>query len=225
MKVKICGITQDEDVRMVCELGADAIGFVVGVPSSPRNLSVERAKSLFKLVSTHIKRVLVTVPQRSGEVLKFYEYLKPDAIQIHGEEIEDLHELKKELSEVILIRALSMKSKDTILRVAIQEAKSFDAILVDSFAFGKYGGSGKIHDWSISKRIRDAIYPKPLILAGGLTPENVREAIQTVMPYAVDVSTGVELRPGVKDYQKVKSFINNAKGVVLNGYSNYPELW
>lgn len=224
VKVKICGVTREEDVRMICELDADAIGFVVNVPSSPRSLNLERAKNLFKLVSNHVKKVLVTVPQSINEILEFYEYLKPDIIQIHGENIKELHELKKKLSKVILIRALSVRLNDEILKVAIKEVKFFDAILVDSFAFGKYGGVGVTHDWNISKCVREAIYPKPLILAGGLNPENVKEAINTVMPYAVDVSTGVESKPGIKDYNKVKAFIENAKKVRLN-YLNYLELW
>ena len=95
--------------------------------------------------------------------------------------------------------------------VASEASKSFDAILLDSFVSGRHGGTGAIHDWNLSKRVKRAIHPKPLILAGGLKPENVREAIRTVQPYAVDVSTGVELRPSIKDPEKVLAFIENAK--------------
>ena len=89
----------------------------------------------------------------------------------------------------------------------------FNAVLLDSFARGKHGGTGIIHDWNLSQHIKVAIQPKPLILAGGLNPENVAEAVRTVQPYAVDVSNGVEQQPGIKDHKKIIEFIKNAKDV------------
>ena len=89
----------------------------------------------------------------------------------------------------------------------------FDAVLLDSFAKGRYGGTGVVHDWELSKLVKQVIHPKPLILAGGLNPENVADAVRVVQPYAVDVSSGVELQPGIKDNQKMVDFIKNAKDV------------
>ena len=93
--------------------------------------------------------------------------------------------------------------------------KDFDAILLDSFSKGQYGGTGKIHDWGLSAKIREVAKPVSVILAGGLKPENVKEAILKVQPYAVDVASGVEAIPGVKDHEKVRAFVENAKQIKL----------
>lgn len=215
VKVKICGITSEEDLKMVCDMGADAVGFVVGVPFSPRNLTLETAEKLIKLVPVFVKSVVVIVPKTIKEISAVYERLKPDAIQIHGEETLNAKILRKKLPNTLLIRAVSVKSKET-MENATEESKAFDAVLLDSCLPGKYGGTGMVHDWEISKHVREAVHPKPLILAGGLNPENVKSAIQKVKPYAVDVSTGVESKPGVKDPEKVEAFIKNAKETTLN---------
>ncbi|MEM2972270.1 MAG: phosphoribosylanthranilate isomerase [Candidatus Bathyarchaeia archaeon] len=216
VKVKICGITNEEDLRMVCNMGADAVGFVVGVPSSPRNLTMEKAEKLVRLVPVFVKSVVVTVPKTIEDVLIVYERLKPNAIQIHGEETPNAKTLQEKMLGTSLIRAVSVKSRETVDKVAAEETKFFDAVLLDSYSPRKYGGTGMVHNWELSKKVREAIHPKPLILAGGLTPENVKDAIQTVKPYAVDVSTGVESKPGVKDPEKVEAFIKNAKNIINN---------
>ena len=109
---------------------------------------------------------------------------------------------------------------DSVTKISIRDimkkgdsaaSKKFDCVLLDSLTQGKYGGTGLTHDWTLSKHIRDLIYPVPLILAGGLSPNNVAEAVRMVNPYAVDVSSGVELKPGIKDNQKIVAFIKNAK--------------
>ena len=210
VKVKICGITQEEDVKMVSDLGADAIGFVVGVPSSPRNLSLNSAEKLIGLVPVFVKSVLVMVPKSFEELLRTCEKLNPQALQIHGENIRDISSLRENLPNTSIIRALNV-DQENILEAALDASKSFDAILLDSSSHGMYGGTGKIHDWKLSKRVKKIIHSKPLILAGGLHPQNVKESIRTVQPYAVDVSTGVELLPGIKDPAKVSAFIENVK--------------
>ncbi|MEM0054103.1 MAG: phosphoribosylanthranilate isomerase [Nitrososphaeria archaeon] len=214
VKVKICGITNEKDLAMVCNMGADAVGFVVGVPNSPRNLPLEKAKGLFRRVPTSVRSVLVVVPQSSEALLKLYEELKPNVIQIHGGSISETIALKQKFPNAILVRSISVKSEEAVQK-AVKAAKIFDAVHVDSWAAGRYGGTGLTHEWAFSRRIREAIYPKPLILAGGLTSENVKEAVETVKPYAVDVSTGVEVKPGVKDPLKVEAFIRNAKRAFL----------
>ncbi len=213
VKVKICGITNEEDLNMVCSMGADAAGFVVEVPSSPRNITLEKAEKLIKLVPLFVKSVVVIVPRDENEILNFHKRLKPDIIQIHGEKSFDVAFLKKKLPNTPLVRAIHVKAEES-LNEALQESKLFDAVLADSSLPSRYGGTGITHDWNISRRIREAIYPKPLILAGGLNPSNVQEAVKMVKPYAVDVSTGVESKPGIKDPEKVNAFIRNAKSVL-----------
>jgi phosphoribosylanthranilate isomerase len=111
-----------------------------------------------------------------------------------------------------MIRGLTANSV-TLPESASDASKGFDAVLLDSFAKGMSGGTGLVHDWNLSERVKWAINPLPLILAGGLTPENVQKAIHSVKPYAVDVSTGVESHPGIKDPAKVLAFIRNVKEV------------
>ncbi|MEM3642044.1 MAG: phosphoribosylanthranilate isomerase [Candidatus Bathyarchaeia archaeon] len=217
VKVKICGITSKKDLKMVCDMGADAVGFIVGVPSSPRNLTMKAAKRLIRRVPIFVKSVLVVVSQDADEILRLYKDLKPDIIQIHGKKPPEISVLRENLPDALLVRAVTVKSGDA-LQTAVEEADFFDAVLVDSHSAGKHGGTGVTHDWNISRHIREAIHPKPLILAGGLNPKNVKEAIQTVKPYAVDVSTSVESKPGVKDPEKVAAFIRNAKEpIIKNG--------
>ena len=209
VKVKICGITRDDDLQTAVALGADALGFIVGVPSSPRNLSLQQAETLINHVPLFVTSVLVMVPQSVDALLQTCVHLQPDAVQLHGAALKDPVRLRTTLPNVSLIRALTVKS------VPLPEGASngFDAVLLDSFAQGMSGGTGVVHDWNLSKRVKQSIHPTPLILAGGLTPENVQEAIQTVQPYAVDVSTGVESHPGIKDPAKVKAFIRNVKEI------------
>ena len=214
VKVKICGITKEEDLEAACRIGADFIGFVVGVPSSPRNLELEEAEHLIKLVPKDVKSVLVTVPKSLEEVLEACRLLKPSLIQLHGEDFSGLSDLRERLPSISLVRAFS--ASESVVGRVIREARFADGILVDSFAEGRLGGSGVVHDWNISRCVRDVIYPKPLILAGGLNPSNVCEAVKTVKPYAVDVSTGVESKPGFKDPFKMETFVNRAKSVVLD---------
>ncbi len=213
VKVKICGITNREDLAVAEDAGADAVGFVVGVAASPRNLTLERAKEIRRQALDPIEKFAVTVPTSIDFLVKLLEELRPDAIQIHGERIQEAFILREKLRGVRLIKAISAKPCDAV-KAAITAAKSFDAVLLDSFVHGKHGGTGVVHDWELSKRVREAINPTPLILAGGLTPENVKVAVQFVQPYCVDVSSGVELRPGVKDPKKVFEFVRNAKGEV-----------
>ncbi len=210
VKVKICGITREEDVKIVSDLGVDAIGFIVGVPSSLRNLSLNKAEELIRLVPVFVKSVLVMVPKSLDELLQTCENLNPHALQIHGENIRNTSYLQENLPNTSIIRAFNV-NQENVLETASDASKSFDAILLDSFSHGIYGGTGKVHDWKLSKRVKRVIHSKPLILAGGLHSQNVKESICTVKPYAVDVSTGVESLPGIKDSVKISAFIKNVK--------------
>ena len=211
VRVKICGITRKEDLYAASKAGADAVGFVVGVASSPRNLSLTEAERLIRQVPPFVKSVLVTVPRKIEEFSE-YEKLNPDVIQIHGENVQMVEAVRHKLPNIMLIGAINVHDVND-LNVVSKAAKMFDGVLLDSFVEGLYGGTGTIHDWDLSKRVRQLIQPRPLILAGGLNSENVAEAVRTVKPYGVDVSSGVEQQPGIKSYKKIVEFIKEAKDV------------
>ena len=212
--MKICGLTREEDLVVAVAAGADAVGFIVGVPSSPRNLTLERAKILLSHVPIYVDRVVVTAPQNIEELAEICETLKPSAIQIHGKKRFVASEIRERIRCNRLIKTVYLKA-DSLNDVSLKDSKSFDAILLDSFTKDQYGGTGKVHDWTLSRQIKEAVAPVPVILAGGLKPENVKEAILTVKPYAVDVASGVEVSPGVKDHEKVRAFVENAKQIKL----------
>jgi len=214
VRVKICGLTREEDLAVTVAAGADAVGFIVGVPSSPRNLTLERAEMLLSQVPIFVDSVVVTAPKSIKQLVEVCEGLKPTAIQIHGKEQLDSSEIREKIKDTRLIKTVYV-TEDALNETAIEDSKMFDALLLDSFSKGQYGGTGKVHDWTLSRQIKEAVAPVPVILAGGLKPENVKEAILTVQPYAVDVASGVELSPGVKDHEKVRAFVENAKQIKL----------
>ncbi len=214
VRVKICGLTREEDLAVTVAAGADAVGFIVGVPSSPRNLTLERAEMLLSQVPIFVDSVVVMAPKSIKQLVEVCEGLKPTAIQIHGKEQLDSSEIREKIKDTRLIKTVYV-TEDALNETAIEDSKMFDALLLDSFSKGQYGGTGKVHDWTLSRQIKEAVAPVPVILAGGLKPENVKEAILTVQPYAVDVASGVELSPGVKDHEKVRTFVENAKKIKL----------
>jgi phosphoribosylanthranilate isomerase len=205
VKVKICGITNQKDLNTVLDAGADAVGFVVGVPQSPRNLSLKKAKEIMNMVPVFVSKVAVTVFYSLDQIFKINKELRPNFLQIHGDGIKNRPEMYQNIGNENIIRALRLNKQ---IQGIIKESKDFSTILIDTYVMGKHGGTGVKNDFSMCKEIKEAIHPKPLILAGGLTPDNVAEAISTVHPYAVDVSSGVEKRPGVKDSKKVFQFIS-----------------
>jgi phosphoribosylanthranilate isomerase len=214
VRVKICGITREDDLAVAVAAGADAVGFLVGVPSSPRNLTLERAERLLRQVPIFVDSVVVTAPQNIKGLVEICEGLKPTAIQIHGKKNFDASEIRERIKDTRLIKTVYVKTS-SLNETVIEDLKTFDAVLLDSFTKGQYGGTGRVHDWTLSRQIKEAVAPLPVILAGGLKPENVKEAILTVQPYAVDVASGVELRPAVKDHKKIRAFVENAKKIKL----------
>ena len=213
--MKICGITRVEDLEGACRAGADMVGFVIDVPSSPRSLSPKKAESLFRLVPKSVKSVLVTVPRTPSRLIEICKNLKPDIIQLHGGNIKGYLALKKMIPYAHLIGTVQVKKDSGPLKNVLEIAEFLDGVLADSYKMGACGGTGVTHNWSVSRKLRDAVYPKPLILAGGLNHRNVKEAIKKVAPYAVDVSSGVEAAPGVKDHRLIEAFIKAAHETVL----------
>lgn len=203
VRVKVCGIKRAEDLLASVEAGVDAIGFIFGFPSSPRNLTVKEVKELVRKVPVFVDSVLVT--REDVSLIEFIvREINPDCIQLYGEPRVDEY---KDLAEgTKLIRAL--EAGKGALKAA-REALSigYDAIMLDNG-----GGTGKVLDWVLCRRVRDEIYPKPFILSGGLNCNNVSEAIKAVKPYAVDASSGLEASKGVKDANLVKEFVRVVKG-------------
>jgi len=215
VRAKICGLTREEDLAVAVAAGADAVGFLVGVPSSPRNLTLERAETLLGQVPVFVDSVVVTAPKSIEWLVEVCERLKPSAIQIHGKEQLDSSKIRERIKYSRLIKTMYV-TEDALNESVIDDLKTFDAVLLDSFIRGQYGGTGKVHDWTLSRQIKEAVDPVSVILAGGLNPENVKEAIMTVEPYAVDVASGVEANPGIKDQGKVRAFLENAKQIKLH---------
>jgi phosphoribosylanthranilate isomerase len=213
VKVKICGITSLKALFAATSAGADAVGFVVDVPNSPRNLSISKASKLIKNTPIFVDPVIVTVTKDIRQIKMLYRELGPIRIQVYGSPTY-FKKIQKNLSKISLIGSIGVDTVNT-LKNAIETARICDAVLLDSYMTDKHGGTGIIHDWNVSKQVKESIYPRPLILAGGLNPSNVKEAICLVQPYAVDVSSGVESSPGIKDPNKILEFIKNVKEIML----------
>jgi len=205
VKVKICGI---KDIFTACravEMGADALGFVFC--ASKRKILPEEAYQIVKKLPPFVSKVGVFMNMLPEEVRSIAEYVKLDVIQLHGDESPAYIE---ELNWPVVVKAFRVKDVDDLYVI---DDYPVQGILLDTYVEGMAGGTGKTFDWNLIKR--DFFIDKHLILAGGLTPENVANAVSIVKPYAVDVSSGVETN-GVKDLKKIELFIKNAKrGVVL----------
>lgn len=211
LRVKICGIKTAEDAHSAAILGADAVGLNF-VPDSPRYIEDENlARAIvLELIPLHVLSVGVLVNPVAEAVARMAERLGLDAVQLHGEEKPELAEqIRRACSKRIQIwKAYRIGSADDLKRVT-KEAWPCDALLLDARAPGEArGGTGHTFDWSL---LADFPRTRPLILAGGLTPENVAEAVKAVKPSGVDTASGVEAAPGVKDSEKMKRFIQNAK--------------
>jgi len=207
LRVKVCGLTREEDVRAAVEAGADAVGFIVGFPSSPRNLSLEAAGRMMQGVPPFVETVLVTTTGVVSEDTEAVRRARPQTIQLYtnGGAPEGL----RASMGVRLIRPYLVESSD--VGAAVGASRGFDALLTDTYLPGRQGGTGVPSNWVLCSEIRAAIEPVPMILSGGLNPENVASAVGIVRPYAVDVSSGVELSPGVKDPGKISDFIRAAR--------------
>ncbi len=189
-RVKICGITNLEDALLATEMGTDALGFIFA--ESPRQISPIKAKEIIRSLPPLVKSVGVFVNEEPVRIKEIKTLCGFDLIQLHGDESPDLcRDLMPHTIKAFRIR------NDTDL-LNIKEYKGVvRAILLDTFQKGKAGGTGKTFDWSLAVKAKETGIP--VILAGGLGPENIEEAITTVRSYAVDVNSGIEERPGKKD--------------------------
>jgi phosphoribosylanthranilate isomerase len=220
VRVKICGLTRREDVHAAIDYGADALGFVFGYSDSPRNLGFGELKRLIDDVPPYVNTVVVS-HNSNPDLARVVREIKPTLLQLSGAKVPIRANVKLGPSGANIVQTVhpSVGEENDILQTCQEFSKICKGILLDSASIAKgntsviLGGSGAVHDWRLSRKIRNMLYPFPVILAGGLNDGNVQDAIRIVMPYAVDVSSGVEKRPGIKDEEKVRHFIENAKRV------------
>ncbi|MBY4675145.1 phosphoribosylanthranilate isomerase [Marinobacterium arenosum] len=196
-RVKICGITRLDDAQAAIAAGADALGFVFYKPS-PRYIAPDAAAQIIERLPPFVTTVGLFVNETAEQVARTLQLTGLDLLQFHGDESEAFCAG----FERPYFKALRMKPELDVLALC-QQYDSARAILLDAYRPGVPGGTGEAFDWA---RI-PAEMPKSLILAGGLTPDNVRTAIEQVRPYAVDVSGGVEAAKGIKDQQKIEVFM------------------
>jgi phosphoribosylanthranilate isomerase len=199
-KVKICGITNAEDALLSARLGANALGFNF-YKKSPRHISPGKAREIIEKLPGKILSVGVFVNEDPETILEIAKVSRIDAVQLHGDETPEFVRELKTKTDLEIIKAFRVspdfKPKDVLKYKA-------DAVLLDAFSPKKSGGTGEVFDWKIAKAVKE-IVPK-LYLAGGLSPENVAEAISKVAPFAVDACSRLEQEKGKKDSRKLESF-------------------
>ncbi|MEO5355773.1 MAG: phosphoribosylanthranilate isomerase [Nitrospirae bacterium YQR-1] len=203
LKIKICGITNLQDALLACKLGADALGFVF-YEKSPRAVTIAMAREIIEQLPPFVLTVGVFVNEDMDKILRIYEQASLDVIQLHGDETPQLcNTLKRHVKRVI--KAFRVRNFTDLDTLKTYEA---DAFLLDTYTKEVYGGSGTVFNWDIA---RDAREFGKIILSGGLTPQNIEEAVTWVNPYAIDVSSGVEEKKGKKDHEKMRLFIERAR--------------
>lgn len=201
IRVKICGLTRDRDVEAAVAAGADAVGFVF--TSSPRCISSETALRLCSYVPEGVLRVGLFLDQDRSEIDRVINSVSLDVLQFHGSETEQ----ECCVFGLPWLKAVAMENAESAKR-AESDYPAAMGLLLDSHTTGKRGGSGKVFDWSLSRPVA-----KPVWLAGGLNAANVGQAIRIVRPFAVDVSSGVEVAPGIKEESRVRAFIRAVREV------------
>ncbi|HET7931433.1 MAG TPA: phosphoribosylanthranilate isomerase [Rhodanobacteraceae bacterium] len=195
-RVKICGITRVEDARLACALGADAIGMVM-TPSSPRCVPLARACEIRAALPAFVDAVVLSHGLPADQVGRIIGTLRPDLVQFHG--LEDAAFC--EIFGVRYIKALGMAGDVDVRAIAAGHPHAAGFVL-DGHPPGQQGGQGKTFDWTRIPRDFD----RPVLLAGGLNADNVGDAIRAVRPFAVDLASGVESAPGIKDPAKLRAF-------------------
>lgn len=205
-RVKICGLTDGADLRAAVDAGADAVGVISEVPvDSAREVDPATAAQLLADVPPFVTATLVTMPDSAERAVELVRTIGPDALQLHGEwTADEIRFVRAETERKVL---LAVDADDPV------RAEEFDAVadalVIDSTDDAGAGGTGETHDWAKTGELADRL-TSPVVLAGGLTADNVAEAVRVADPYAVDVASGVELSDGRKDHNAVARFVANA---------------
>jgi phosphoribosylanthranilate isomerase len=204
VEVKICGITNYQDASMAVELGAGALGFIFAF--SPRQITPQEARDIIRTIPPFVKTVGVFVDEGPAAIKEVIHYCGLDLVQLHGDESPDL------CCELMpyTIKALRIKDEASLRKSQTYRGK-VRALLLDSYSKDKAGGTGKTFDWQLAIKIKKL--GMPVILAGGPGPSNIDGAIRTVRPYAVDVNSGVEVRPGKKSHMRMKDLMKKVRRI------------
>jgi phosphoribosylanthranilate isomerase len=201
-RVKICGITSLDDARAAVDAGADALGFNF-YAKSPRFIALKKAAEIIQQLPPFVAPVALFVDPTEGQVLQALGACRWGSLQFHGDEDPGF---MAAFPWDLQIKALRLKDKRSLSLLKMYPRVA--ALLVDASVPGQFGGTGQKARWDLA---REAGKKKPVILAGGLTPENVAQAVKEVRPYGVDTASGVEKKPGKKDPAKMRAFVRNAK--------------
>ena len=200
MKVKICGITNLEDAQAACEAGADALGFVFAEEAKARNRYIEPEKALeiIEQLPPFVTTVAVCVNDTMPRLAHYLTFV--DLVQLHGDETPEV------IPGHVAIKAFRAGPGCTVEQMKQYHTRAW---LLDACVPGQHGGTGTICDWKLAQAA--VAEGRPVILAGGLGPDNVAEAVRSVRPWGVDASGGLESEPGKKDHDRIRAFIHNAK--------------
>ena len=202
VRIKICGLTRDQDVHNAVTEGADALGFVLYAPS-PRAVTAEQAAQLIKKVPAFVTTVALFVNESAEEIQRVLSICPFDLLQFHGDESP---EFCRQFNRPYM-KAIRVRSADDI-HSAVQQYPDTKALLLDAYVENLPGGTGQAFDWRLIPQLS-----VPWVLAGGLNSTNVADAINQVTPFAVDISGGVEASKGIKDRQKIQEFISEVRNV------------
>ncbi|WP_233084776.1 phosphoribosylanthranilate isomerase [Methanococcoides orientis] len=206
-----------EDVDLAVSSGADAVGFITDVPvETPRKIDLKKAEELVSQVPFFVDSVLVIMPKSATEAIDMINSIGPDVVQIHNAlGIDDLGYVRDN-TDVNIIRTFHVPSESNVLvnelvsEINLLSSEDLiDGILLDSYVSGKVGGTGQVHDLSISRQVVELV-DLPVVLAGGLNAENVAECVKQVSPFAVDTASGVET-DGIKDAEKMRRFVKEVR--------------
>ena len=199
VKVKVCGMTSLKDALVAVEGGADAVGFIF-YKKSPRSVTMKTVREIVLELPPFVDTVGVFVDETAEQINKIADYCNLDIIQLHGDESPTF--CKKIRRKVI--KAFRIKDMQSVKKISNFQVSGF---LLDTFSENLHGGTGKVFDWNLALPAKKF---GPVIMAGGLTPNNVQQAVRQIRPYGVDVCSGVESEPGIKDHKKVRAFLKNA---------------
>jgi len=222
IKIKVCGITTVQDAHLVADAGADYIGVIIDVDFSPRRLTVEEAYPICEQSTLPV--VALFFNEEAEQIQRAIAVLNPCAVQLLGQESPSLVKKLKAASTCEVWKSIHLPPQD-VEEVDINEHKDsvnslvyagIDAIVIDTVVGTsqqnpRYGGTGQVNNWTIARSLVEAI-PVPTFLAGGINPDNVKEAIELVHPYGIDLCSGVEVAPGQKNREKLRQLIRAVYG-------------